>query len=154
MRDDMFFSKDESSLSRGKRVAARTLTCRACLVAVDGADEPEIEGVVMDLTPFGLLVRLLEILPIGTGVIVQLMRDDNYREPFSKPLEGTVVRHSEAPDGLTDHGIKLTIRAIPQILSKRVPSDLGKPSTPRPRKPSRMHNIDYTVGDDTRRRNR
>lgn len=154
MRDEMFFSKDENSLSRGKRVASRTQTCRGCLISMEGDAEFEIEGVVMDLSPYGLLIRQLETLPLGAEVSVQLMRDDHFRDPLSNRLEGVVVRHSHAPDGFVDHGVKLTIRAIPRIHPKRIPEDLGIPNAPQTRKPSRMHSIDFTVGDDPRRRNR
>lgn len=144
MNDDMFFSKDEKSLSRGSRVAKRTETCRPCLLHINGEDAPEIQGVAMDMTPYGLLVRTMESIPVSTDVTIQLMRDDSFRKPFSSPLHGSIVRQEEAPGGFVDHGVTLKVDDIRRTESR--PPAI-KPSAPaRPRRPAQMHTIDFTVG--------
>lgn len=147
MPDDMFFSRDERSLRRGKRVAKRTDTCRACLVVPkDGAGQ-DIEGVVMDVSPYGMLIRMMETLPIGTEVTVQLMRDESFREPFSTPHSGTVVRYEGSPGRFTDHGVELEVKEIIRQESRPVNIAPRRPSPPTP--PTRMHTIDFTVGGDS-----
>ena len=144
VNDDMFFSKDERSLSRGSRVAKRTETCRPCLIQIDGENAPDIQGVAMDMTPYGLLVRTMEPIPVSTEVTIQLMRDDSFRKPFSSPLNGSIVRHEEAPGGFIDHGVTLKVDNIRRTESR--PPTI-KPSAPaRPRRPSKMHTIDFTIG--------
>ena len=144
MNDDMFFSKDEKSLSRGSRVAKRTETCRPCLLTIDGEDVADIQGVAMDMTPYGLLVRTMESIPVSTEVTIQLMRDDSFKKPFSSPLHGSIVRQKEAPGGFLDHGVTLKVEDIRRAESR--PATL-KPTAPaRPRRPSQMHTIDFTVG--------
>jgi hypothetical protein len=67
----------------------------------------EIEGVVVDTTPYGMCIRMLEIIPPGTSVMVQLMRDEEFRDPLSTPISGMVVRSMESEDSFVDHGVEL-----------------------------------------------
>lgn len=149
MADDMFFTRDERSLRRGKRVAKRTETCRPCLVTAKGEDEFELEGVVMDVSPYGMLVRMMETLPIGTEVTVQLMRDESFEVPFSAPHKALIVRYEGSPGQFTDHGVKLEVKEIPRQESRPVNLEPRRPSPPTPR--TRMHTIDFTVGGNTSR---
>lgn len=151
MADEMYFSNDERALLRGKRRIKRTETCRPCVVYAE-ADETPVEGVVLDVTPYGMMVRMLDTLSVGTIVRVQLMRDDNFREALGAPKVGEVVRHDPtAPAGFTDHGVRLIVGEIPKNQSSPVHirervSGKSKPST------SRMHNIDFTVGGERKGR--
>lgn len=147
MADEMYFSNDERALLRGKRRLKRTETCRPCVVCVESEDTP-MEGVVLDVTPYGMMVRMIDTLSVGTVVRVQLMRDDNFREPLGAPKAGEVVRHDPAaPAGFTDHGIRLIVREIPKAESGPVTIRQPRRGTSKPSS-SRMHNIDFTVGGE------
>ena len=150
MRDEMFFSNDELSLLRVKRSAARTEVCRPCLVAARGPSPRAVEGVIMDMNPHGMLVRMLERVPVGSRVVVQMMRDDKFQRAFSSPRDGTIVRTTAADDGFTDHGIKLTIKRILKASERPIIIERARP---RPRSsPARMHTIDVTIGGPRRGR--
>lgn len=151
MADEMYFSNDERALLRGKRRLKRTETCRPCVVYVETDDAP-IEGVVLDVTPYGMMVRTLDTLSVGTVVQVQLMRDDNFREALGAPKLGEVVRHDPtAPAGFTDHGVRLIVREIPKNKSGSVNIREPRSGTSKPSS-SRMHNIDFTVGGERKGR--
>lgn len=144
MPDEMFFTSDMRSLRRGKRVAARTASCRPCLVWPKDAPEIELEGVIMNMNAYGLRIRMMELLPLGTEIRVQLMRDDDFKEPFAAPLEGKVVRNETSLGQFIDHGVQLTQKKTLRTESR--PVHLDRPS-PRVVRPTRMHTIDITVGD-------
>ena len=150
MPDEMFFSNDERSLLRGRRVAARTDTCRPCLVSLHESVSPMIEAVIMDMTPYGMLVRMMEPLPVGSGVSIQMMRDDGFRESFSSPREGTVTRREEVEGGFTDHGVMLINKTIPKASER--PVFIEKRPARRKGAPTRMHTIDLTIGGPRRGR--
>jgi len=149
MPDEMFFTEDEQSLRRGKRRAPRTVTCRPCLIWVRDAEDAKFQGVVMDVNPYGMLVRMFDILEQGTEIFVQLMRDEAFQEPLAPPTRGKVVRTSDAGNGFTDLGVQLEQRDIRRPESKPV-KFAPKPRL-RYRKP-RMHTIDVTLGGPRRRR--
>jgi len=145
--DEMFFRYDGRSLRRGQRRDRRTETCRPCLVWIDGATSRDDarEGVVMDVNPYGLCVRMLEGLEPGTNIRVQLMHDDDFREPMAAPMEGKVVRRMVDGTGFTDHGIELERSDIRREESrpKTLPKRPALPSVVRPK----MHTFDVTVGN-------
>jgi hypothetical protein len=107
MGDDMFFSTDARSLRRGRRIARRTPTCRPCLVWPTDAPEMQFRGVVLDINPYGMLVRMMEPIPQGTDVWVQLMRDEQFAEALSRPVAACVVRHSPSSGLFLDHGLRI-----------------------------------------------
>ncbi|MFP6582698.1 MAG: PilZ domain-containing protein [Candidatus Hydrogenedentota bacterium] len=117
MADEMFFSKDEKSLIRGSRSDPRTETCRPCVVELDNES---INGVVLDVTPRGMLVRMLEPVAINTNVTVQLMRDEQFQKKMSTPHVGTIVRIEATSDGFYDHGLHLEKKAIPKASQRPV----------------------------------
>lgn len=150
MFDDMFFCNDNKSLRRGRRRSARTETCRPCLLWPKEAPELTFNGVAINMNPFGLLVRMADNMPSGTAVMVQLMRDEEFLEPLTAPLEGKVVR-AESEDGeFTDHGLQLfrppLERTEPRVL--RVRRKKAEPEEA----PSRMHTMDVHVGRGSTRR--
>lgn len=149
MPDDMYFTRDERSLRRGHRVASRTETCRACLVTAQFDRPQEFKGVVLDVNPYGMLIRMMDIVPLGAQVSVQLMRDEAFRDPLAQPLEGIVVRLEEDADGFMDHGIKLVLRDARRESSRPVRIDPRRPAR-RPQR-TRMHTFDFTVGDESPR---
>ena len=108
----MVLSADNRSLQRGRRGMARTEVCRPSLVWLPDAPEAKMEGVVLDLNPRGLRVRMLDEFPPGTMMIVRLMRDENFQVPLSQPLTVLVVHTQVSPDGFYDHG---TLLQIPKI---------------------------------------
>lgn len=108
----MVISPDNRSMQRGRRRTSRTEVCRPCLVWVADAPEFPYEGVVLDLNPRGMRIRMLTSFGEGTRLIVQLMRDENFQVPLSQPLNVTVVRVLEIPDGLVDHGTILEVKKI------------------------------------------
>lgn len=150
MPDDMFLSPDQRSLRRGNRRAPRTETCRPCLVWPKDAAELTNQGVIMNINPYGMCIRMLDSLAPGTTILVQLMRDEEFRVPLSAPVEGMVVRNAEVPEGFTDHGIELLQRALErkQTTVRHAP---GRGRTPA-RGPVRMHTIDFRIGDRGPRR--
>lgn len=152
MPDEMFFSKDERSLRRGKRIARRTETCRPCLIKPKNAGAQAIEGVVLDITPFGLLVRAVEVIPRDTAVSIQLMRDDTFQEPFSKLLEGTVVRHERGIGTFVDHGIRLKVKDLEQGKRRFVPAPQRRTASPTGTVQSRMQTVDFLLGGGRRER--
>ena len=150
MSDEMFFSNDDLSLIRGKRIAARTEVCRPCLIAARGPSPRAIEGVIVDMNPHGMLIRTMEHIPVGSKVVVQLMRDDNFQRAISVPREGTIVRATAAEDGFTDHGIKLVNKRSPKASERPITIERARP---RPKSaPTRMHTIDLTIGGPRRGR--
>lgn len=152
MPDEMFFSKDERSLRRGKRVAQRTATCRPCLIKPKDRSAEAIEGVVLDITPFGLLVRAVEPIPRETHVSIQLMRDDTFQEPFSKLLEGTVVRHERGVGAFVDHGIRLKVKDLGHDERRFIPAPRRRTALPTRSVRSRMQTVDFLLGGDRRQR--
>jgi hypothetical protein len=108
----MVISSDNRSMQRGRRRASRTEVCRPCLVWMPEAPEPRWEGVVLDLNPRGMRIRMLTLFEEGTRLTVQLMRDENFQVPLSQPLTIRVVRALESPDGFVDHGTVLEVAKI------------------------------------------
>jgi len=150
MTDEMFFSSDELSLLRGMRSAARTEVCRPCLVAARGPSPKAEEGVILDMNPHGMMIRMLKRIPVGTRVVVQMMRDDNFQRAFSVPRDGTIVRTVPADDGFTDHGVKIVNERILKASERPIYIERARP---RPKSaPARMHTIDVTIGGSRRGR--
>ena len=108
----MVISPDNRSMQRGRRRASRTEVCRPCLVWLPEAPEAPWEGVVLDLNPRGMRIRMLTLFEEGTRLTVQLMRDENFQVPLSQPLTIKVVRALESPDGFVDHGTVLEVAKI------------------------------------------
>jgi hypothetical protein len=150
MADEMFFSPDSRSLRRGKRVARRTVTCRPCILWPVDLPEIRMQGVVLDINPYGMLVRMLEPVPVGTRLQIQLMRDDQFQEPLSVPVEGKVVRHAAAEGVFTDHGIRVEQKEVRRQASQGARHASRLAGTPHSR--ARMHTIDITIGDSGIRR--
>jgi len=152
MPDEMFFSQDEKSLIRGSRKDPRTETCRPCTVQLVENESIELHGVVLDVTPRGMLVRMLEAIPLSTEITIQLMRDDKYQKKLSTPHRGSVRRIEGTEDGFFDHGISLHKEDIRRASER--PIHISRPRPTRPSHPSRMQNIDYTIDNANRRRGR
>ena len=146
MSDEMFFSKDGKGLRRGRRTSPRTETCRPCRVWHAADPEHKFHGVVLDVTPHGMLVRMIETIGLGAKVKLQLMRDEEFNLPLTDPVNATIVRYRGQPgrDGFTDHGIRL---AHPDIQREPLrPVQITRPK-PMPRRRVRMHTLDVTLGD-------
>jgi hypothetical protein len=144
MPDEMFFSTRTRSLRRGKRVAPRTQTCRPCMIWSKEAPDLSFHGVIMDITAYGMLVRMMDSLPPGTVVMVQLMRDEEFTEPLAKPLQAMVVRNQLQDDGFVDHGMQVERMSIMRPESRPVESRRKHMSIPHAR--SRMHTMDLRPG--------
>lgn len=144
MPDQMFFSRDFTSLERGKRREARTEVCRCCKVWLKDAPESILEGVVVDISRCGMCIRMLEALPPGSTVMIQLMRGENFRRPLAAPIEGTVIRNDEDEEGFIDHGIQLQRGEFRRAGSPRLVGRTRRPAprAPRRRGQSRMHTAD------------
>lgn len=148
MSDEMFFSKDEKSLIRGKRIAARTETCRPCTLTTIGPESETLKGVIMDMNPFGMLIRTLDAIPLGTDISIQMMRDDEFSKSLSTPREALVVRRERLSDGFTDLGVRIVNKQIQKASERPIEIERKKP---RPRfKPTRMHTLDITIGGTPR----
>lgn len=105
----------------------------------------------MDVSLFGMRVRMLDEYPLGSALTVQMMRDDDFRFPLAPPREGTVVRLEAASDGMFDHGIRLLQPSIKRHESppiQRVRKPIQQQSAP-----SRMHTMELgsESEDDYRR---
>jgi hypothetical protein len=149
MPDEMFFSNDEKSLIRGSRTDPRTETCRPCTVQLTDDPSVELNGVVLDVTPRGMLVRMMEAIPLSTNVTIQLMRDDKYQKKLSTPHTGSVRRIEGTTDGFFDHGILLKKEDIKKASER--PVHIPRPRPARPSHPSRMQTVDYTVENSNRK---
>ena len=154
MADEMFFTDDERSLRRGKRVAPRTDTNRPCLVWPSDAPEMTFRGVIINMSPYGMCVRMLEALTAGTEITVQLMRDDSFSQPLSPPVTGHVVRCLEDRPGVREHGVKLVRPPIHRKESKPIRPDKSRShqTGKSQRESARMYTIDLTVGGQGLRR--
>lgn len=152
MPDEMFFSKDEKSLIRGSRTDPRTETCRPCVVELHNTESPELHGVVLDVTPRGMLVRMLQPIPLQSMLTIQLMRDDKYQKKLSTPHVGRVVRIEETREGFFDHGLHLIKESIPKASER--PVYIPTPKASPARRPSRMRTVDLTSENSDRRRGR
>ena len=152
MSDDMFLSGDNRSLRRGKRRAPRTETCRPCLLWPKDIPDMTYQGVIINVTPYGMCIRMIDSLPPGSLVQVQLMRDEEFKYPLSAPVEGMVVRNSEEEVGFMDHGVQLLRKAIAQNTNRPVVNTVRRPAAPR-RARTRMHTIDLHVTERGIRRN-
>lgn len=150
MFDDMFFSDDNKSLRRGRRRSSRTETCRPCLVWPKEAPELTFSGVAINMNPFGMLVRMIDNMPSGTAVMVQLMRDEEFLEPLTAPLDGTVVRATSGDGEFVDHGMQLSRPPIARAESRPIPR-ARRTTAPEPTQ-SRMHTMDVQVGKRSTRR--
>lgn len=119
MPDGMFFTNDMRSLRRGKRVAQRTSTCRPCLVWPERAATTVYHGVVMDMSPFGFRIRMMDELPIGLRIEVQLMRDEDFTVPLAAPILAEVVREVPSEEGFLDYGVRRIVEKIKPIVRVR-----------------------------------
>jgi len=73
-----------------------------------------------------------------------MMRDDDFRFPLSRPMEGLVVRYTSGAGGFTDHGFDLKRSAIKREESKDV--NIRQKQPIQPKTTTRMHTIDFTTG--------
>ena len=149
MADEMFFSPDMLSLHRGKRRVSRTPTCRPCVAWLKDKPDTRYYGVVLDLSPAGVRIRMLDLLPVGCTLCFQLMRDEEFSVPLAPPLEGEVIRIQEDQEAFVDHGVLLIQKKLGRMESKPVELPQKRPmktSTPR------MYSFDVTVGDRPRGR--
>lgn len=149
MPDEMFLTEDGRALKRGKRIARRTEVARPCVVWLEDLPETRYDGLVLDITPYGMLLRMVETLPPGTPVCVQLLRDDPSQTPLAQPHVGVIVRTLPG-ERFTRHGVKLVHKELPKVEPRRVETPKAAPARRRSR--PRMHTIDYTVGDEGVRR--
>lgn len=144
MPDEMFFISNGRGLRRGKRRERRTPTCRPCLIWPLDAPEIVMHGVVLDVNAHGMLIRMLDSVPLSTEIKVQIMMDESFSVPLTAPFTGAVVRNDERA-GFVDHGVKLEQRALKRNPAPRVTTT--RRTAAKVRQPTRMHTIDFTVGD-------
>jgi len=106
------------------------------------------EGVVTDMSPYGLCVRMMEPVPPGTPIMLQLMRDERFSDPLATPLEGLIVRSTVTDEGFVDHGVQIQRAEFRRAGQSRPVHIERRRSTPYRRGgQSRMHTIDITIGD-------
>ncbi|HOE67445.1 MAG TPA: PilZ domain-containing protein [Candidatus Hydrogenedentes bacterium] len=153
MPDEMFFSRDMRSLRRGRRRSRRNESFRPCHVWP--ADDPDrrAEGIVLDMSPHGMRIRMIEAMPEGSSVHVQLMRDESFQDPLAQILEGVVVRDVVHESGFIDHGVALAQPELPRQNAKPLRAALRR-SPHAANSGGRMHTIDITLGDRNDRRTR
>jgi hypothetical protein len=151
MPDEMFFSSDDRALMRGRRTNARTEACRPCLLTLPGGGE--IPAVILNLNAHGLLVRLMEPVPTGTLVTIQMMRDESFSKPLSPPRRGRIVRQDSSDGTFHDVAIRLDPDRVPRR-RERAPRASRTPPAITPREPSRMQTLDITLGGARRGRRR
>lgn len=153
MPDEMFFSNDERSLIRGSRIAPRTETCRPCVISSEHHPDVEIPGVILDINPHGMLIRLMETVSVGDRVVIQMMRDDKFQRKLSTPHKGEIRRVQSTVDGFYDHGIQLEAEEIQKADSRPVHIP-NKPENPHRVQAHRgMQTMDITLdGAQSKRR--
>jgi len=123
----MVISSDNRSMQRGRRRVRRTEVCRPCLVWVAEDEGNKYQGVVLDLNPRGMRIRMLDEFQEGVLLRAQLMRDENFQVPLSQPLTVRVVRVAHSPDGFVDHGMALEIAKIKRAETVR-PVRVARPN--------------------------
>jgi hypothetical protein len=101
-------------------------------------------GVALDMSPYGMRVRMLDPLEPGMAVCVQMMRDDDFELPLADPLEATVARCQSEAEGFVDHGIQIIRKQL-----KRGELPAARTAQPRPRKaaPTHAYALDIRIGE-------
>jgi hypothetical protein len=110
-------------------------------------DKPDTRyyGVVLDVSPAGVRIRMLDLLPAGCILCFQMMRDEDFSVPLAAPLEGEIVRVCEDQDAFVDHGVHLIQKKLGRFESR--PVEISKKNvTPR------LYSLDVTVGERPRGR--
>jgi hypothetical protein len=148
--ETLFVSADTRSMRRGRRVAPRTDVCRPCLVWRESTPEQMRQGVIMDLNPYGMRVRMLEPIEVGADIVVQMMRDEEFQVPLSPPIRVRVMRTAQSQEGFVDHGLKVRLLKIVPTRERRV-EPTERPVLRR-KTATRMYTIDYTVDEHGVRR--
>ncbi len=142
MPDEMFFSNDERALVRGRRTAKRTDTFRPCVITLP--DGSQVEGIILNLTPHGMLVRVMGSLEIGTPIEVQMMRDETFQKPLAEPRYGTVVRLDGTDGVFSDMGVRLEHKRATSRPRAKTIVPRPAPPPPRPAAPKGMQTMDIT----------
>jgi len=147
--EEVVVSTDNRSLRKGRRVAPRTEVCRPVLLWLPAQPEVKFQGVVLDLNPHGLRIRTLESMPMGTSLVIQMMRDEEFAVPLSRPIEVTVTRVG-SNDGFFDLGVQVVLTKIKKAAEAKPvridrPNRLTRPKT-------RMHTLDFQIDDRGLRR--
>lgn len=150
--EDMFVSSNTKSMHRGRRVAPRTEVCRPCVVHTLEDPGDTRQAVILDLTPYGMRVRMLDRYPIGTKVIVQMMRDDEFKVPLSRPIFANVIRAESSFAGFIDHGLQLQFAKIKRAMEGR-PISVARPN-PLRRSTTRVYSVDHILRTRRTGRNR
>jgi hypothetical protein len=122
-------SSDERSVRRGRRAAPRTEVCRPCLFWVEDTPEDKAQGVLLDVSPYGMRLRTLETHDPGTILCVQMMRDEEFRVPLSAPIRVEVAYQGKNYEGFVDHGLR---RLIGQVKKPREYTPIRHPGSHRP----------------------
>ncbi len=144
MPDDMFFLPHRRSLRRGRRISARTETCRPCIIWPVGQPDRRYNGIALDVSPHGMKIRMMEPLPEGQFVCVQMMRDEDFSVPLTDPIEAKVVRSEPEAGGFLDHGVQIVRQKLIREQPRRVSAMREKEV---PSKSSRMYTLDVVVGE-------
>jgi len=155
--EDMVYSSDTHSMHRGKRCAARTEVCRPCLVWHPDFPDDKIHVVVLNLNRYGFLMRATLAFEYSTVLMLQMMRDEEFRFPLSSPIKTVVVRTATREDGFFDHGMRAIFEEVGAIMPKSArPAPVKAAATAR-RRPTRMYLIEGEqpkAKTDKNRRNR
>jgi hypothetical protein len=141
--ESMYMSPDNTSIRRGRRAAPRTGVCRPCLVWEAQLPDTKHQGVILDLNPHGMKMRMLKMLGEGTEVWIQLMRDEDFQIALSHPLHAQLVRVNSAADGFVDYGVRLIMASIKNAAGQ--PPGQGAISNTQANTSSRMHTRDITL---------
>lgn len=140
--EHMVTAGEGRSLHRGQRKAPRTKVCRPCILWSEESPEIRVQGVLLDLNPYGMRIRCLQPLEAGTRLSLQMMRDDSFRDPLSPPINVEVMRTEPSRNGFVDHGVRTILKRIQPMVMSRVepiaPSRAGNAPF------HRMHTVDLT----------
>jgi hypothetical protein len=152
--ESMIISSDERSVRRGRRNAPRTEVCRPCLYWLESAPNKQFQGVLLDLTPYGMRLRSLAPLEKGAVLFVQLMRDESFEVALSAPIQAHIVYAAPQTGGFYDLGLKRDLKIIPK------PRDFVPMNGPISRRPvakatkkisERMHSLNPVMERGARR---
>jgi len=89
-------------------------------------------------------IRMMDLLPSSSQVIVQMMRDEEFKVPLSRPVEATVVRHQDDAAGMVDHGVRIIRKQLRQSGTSRAASSSGGGSS----RATTVYTLDVSVGDE------
>ncbi len=143
MPDDMFFTKNDRALRKGRRRAKRASIRRRVEFCRVGDEERCFKGLMVNLAAYGALLVSEDSLPAGTLVSMTVVRDEADTTPLTR-IRGRVIRLEERKDGYVEMGVEFVRK--PAVEKRRKPVVPEQKESPQLPKPKGVHIIDVILG--------